>query len=750
MKRLNITLGIQYFLFYVVLLIVPVIILGFIIHFYLMASLKSEVMSSNEQKLNQVKDVIDSHLVEMQNITSLVSSKGEFTPNYLTNYYQVMNAKEFLTYKIGNEFIHDVFYFTRDKEYLFTNKTSYNLDLFTENYYKFENWSNDEFYDDLTASKLEFLRPAEDVSIHGIQERMITYGVPIPVNNRSPYGTLLFMINEKEIGNMLKNVVSTSNGFAFIMNSKGEIIASFNGQNKEIKPVMNHLLAGEEEEFQEVSINNQSYYLSRVESKFKNLKYVAFTPEAHLMERVNKVKSKVLGSYILIIIAGGFLIFFAMHINYQPLRRLVQKAEENLDYAISGNGIEKVLEVIKHSNAANKVLSIKVEKSKPIIMQHLFSRFLRGGFHSYQQFNESAKDIDLSLNESSYFVMIFDFNEAPITNEVQQELVQSWIELLPNKEKYKVFLFEGSTIATILSGKVNNDQLNNWYEDLSKKSKYKITIGVGSSYEEASQVGKSHLEATTALDYKLIKGDDKIIFFNEIATIKSSGQWYDKQLIDELELYLKKNEKERAEQVIQSILEVIKHKDTNMFIAKCLIFDVSSTLMRVVQDIQLGNQKSLIDLPDIRQISDFRSSSDIEETLQLMIYKVFEIREKSTPEKDELLGKMIKFMEENYDDYQFSTQTLATHFNVTEAYIMRYFKKNTGQTILQFLIQLRIDQSKQLLKTTDIPIKDIVSQIGYSDVSSFIRRFKQQTKITPGEYRKRYSYAEDEPTSVEM
>ncbi|KRG12806.1 hypothetical protein ACA29_10365 [Lederbergia galactosidilytica] len=70
---------------------------------------------------------------------------------------------------------------------------------------------------------------------------------------------------------------------------------------------------------------------------------------------------------------------------------------------------------------------------------------------------------------------------------------------------------------------------------------------------------------------------------------------------------------------------------------------------------------------------------------------------------------------------------------------MRYFKKHTGETILQHLNRLRMEQTKYLLKTSDLQIKVIAIRVGYSDVSSFIRKFKQQEKMTPGEFRKKYT-----------
>ena len=45
-----------------------------------------------------------------------------------------------------------------------------------------------------------------------------------------------------------------------------------------------------------------------------------------------------------------------------------------------------------------------------------------------------------------------------------------------------------------------------------------------------------------------------------------------------------------------------------------------------------------------------------------------------------------------------------------------------------------LEKAKELLDTTDLPLKDIVAAVGYSNVSSFIRRFKQLYGVTPRRY----------------
>ena len=53
-KHIRLPLSIQYLSFYIIILIIPIIFLGTIIHFYLLATLKGQVMDSKEKKLIQM------------------------------------------------------------------------------------------------------------------------------------------------------------------------------------------------------------------------------------------------------------------------------------------------------------------------------------------------------------------------------------------------------------------------------------------------------------------------------------------------------------------------------------------------------------------------------------------------------------------------------------------------------------------------------------------------------------------------
>lgn len=104
-------------------------------------------------------------------------------------------------------------------------------------------------------------------------------------------------------------------------------------------------------------------------------------------------------------------------------------------------------------------------------------------------------------------------------------------------------------------------------------------------------------------------------------------------------------------------------------------------------------------------------------------------------QNDALLDEIISYIRQNYRRCDFSIQEIAEHFEMLPSNIGSYFKEQTGKGLLEYLIDLRIRQAKELLHSTDMTVKEISVSVGYYNDSSFIRRFKQHEGVTPNEYR---------------
>lgn len=75
---------------------------------------------------------------------------------------------------------------------------------------------------------------------------------------------------------------------------------------------------------------------------------------------------------------------------------------------------------------------------------------------------------------------------------------------------------------------------------------------------------------------------------------------------------------------------------------------------------------------------------------------------------------------------------------LSERSFKRRFVRATGMSPLEYVHSLRLEETKHMLETTDLPIEAIANQVGYEDASFFGRLFRREVGLTPAQYRKRF------------
>jgi AraC-like DNA-binding protein len=92
---------------------------------------------------------------------------------------------------------------------------------------------------------------------------------------------------------------------------------------------------------------------------------------------------------------------------------------------------------------------------------------------------------------------------------------------------------------------------------------------------------------------------------------------------------------------------------------------------------------------------------------------------------------------ENFSDSEFSIDSLAQALGYSVGYVRQIFKEELGVPYNEYLIQMRIEEAKRLLKETDLSAKEIADRIGISDGRYFYTIFKNRIGLTAQEYRKK-------------
>ncbi len=98
--------------------------------------------------------------------------------------------------------------------------------------------------------------------------------------------------------------------------------------------------------------------------------------------------------------------------------------------------------------------------------------------------------------------------------------------------------------------------------------------------------------------------------------------------------------------------------------------------------------------------------------------------------------KAIDYLYENYSD-PISLDELAEHININKCYFCNLFKKEVNKTVSQFLNEIRIEKSKELLLDNNTSVLDVALNVGFNNQNYYNMTFKKLTGFTPLEYRNR-------------
>jgi len=87
---------------------------------------------------------------------------------------------------------------------------------------------------------------------------------------------------------------------------------------------------------------------------------------------------------------------------------------------------------------------------------------------------------------------------------------------------------------------------------------------------------------------------------------------------------------------------------------------------------------------------------------------------------------------------ELNREAVAAHVYLNPAYLSRLFRKETGQSLTDYLVDVRMARAKSELERTNVKISDIALSVGYCNFSHFSKLFKKMTGLTPHEYRKKF------------
>ena len=149
----------------------------------------------------------------------------------------------------------------------------------------------------------------------------------------------------------------------------------------------------------------------------------------------------------------------------------------------------------------------------------------------------------------------------------------------------------------------------------------------------------------------------------------------------------------------------------------------------------LGLQKDEIEAPDQDGsiLQDEKSAMDY---IVRIMNKALVLREKKASSRyEDVVSEVIHYIEDNYAQEELSLNLLASHVNFSPNHLSMIFSQQTGQTLIRYLTDYRMNRAKELLRCSSKKSSVFSMEVGYKDPHYFSYLFKKTQGMTPTQYR---------------
>ena len=162
--------------------------------------------------------------------------------------------------------------------------------------------------------------------------------------------------------------------------------------------------------------------------------------------------------------------------------------------------------------------------------------------------------------------------------------------------------------------------------------------------------------------------------------------------------------------------------------------DVDRLLFERLVDLNLTLQLPFVQSVALNEQCDDWAKIETRRIVQQFFSRFF-VKAKAKPfVSDERIVRGIRYIHEHLGE-PISVPQLADVSYLSVTHLVRLFRRTMGMPPMVYTHKKRIERAQLLLHTTNQPIKDIASSLGYPNSTYFIRVFKQSVGLTPVEYR---------------
>ncbi len=272
--------------------------------------------------------------------------------------------------------------------------------------------------------------------------------------------------------------------------------------------------------------------------------------------------------------------------------------------------------------------------------------------------------------------------------------------------------------------------------ELNDKAKIKVTVGIGRTYEKLSELATSYKEANNALRYRFRMGYNTVIPIQYVESQKNISYIYPFDKEERLIYATVIGQYEYCQGLLKDIFGTMQRAEPlpDKLLPK-IIMSILISISRYLSEQNLPGQELFTTYFPTKDVFNLKSLEEaysfLETAMEGFCRHMVEVHD----EKNKVLYERIKaYVGERYFE-TFSITKIAMQVNTTPEYANKLFLDRESKTLFDYVVMVRMENAKTLMRETDYDDDFISVKIGYDDARYFRSVFRQHEGLTTTEYR---------------
>lgn len=579
----------------------------------------------------------------------------------------------------------------------------------------------------------------------------------LPIHSRDKNGIGIAHVSDNDINQLVNN-----QGIHFpllILNTEGELLYDSDFKDDTLSATVPDLSTGVlqtiiQENNGELVVDDQveePFTLLVTESAYNNLLYVTALYDYEITETLTPTQ---LGYGTL----GGLLILSSITLSWalsnvltRPLRQLKAAIKQGNDSIEPSNDFLFLKNTFEMMQNEKDTLQLVLDVEKPALRrQFVLNAFL--GKNNLVDLDEKQAAYNFpTIHSSTYFVLVSQLDSRISKDDTVRlfTLLHIIEEAIPEANQFTPVVISEESVGTILvfesDSKETKKKIIEYGETIVRLAKEEanvlVSIGLSPSYEDFNETRAAYKKARTSLSYKMLLGNQSIISFEDVKDLVSdsySGHYFtelEQSIFNAIRLG---NTDEAINSTYPFLASLFKHNPnpTSLEFALLRFFINLSKLDQTLETIIL--ERSLME-SFYKTVLFHRNLVDIENTLvnDMIVPMSEKMKSRTTEQFSQVSNRIKDIIHKDFED-DISLDTISEELNYNPNYLSSIFKKETGVTFSDYLIDFRFNKAKEWLIHSDLTVKDIAEKLKYGNSQNFIRSFKKREFLTPGQYRKQH------------